>query len=225
MSPGAVIDKALESGLEIMAITDHNSLKNCSAYIQKGAQSGILVVPGVEIQTSEEIHLIALFPDLAAALKFDELIYNSLLPVENKPDFFGDQVIIDADENIIGMEERALINSSLWSLDEAVAEVRFSGGICFPAHVDATAYSLLGQLGFIPPDLNFQTLGVSAKCKLERLRTQYPFTEKYQIVRNSDSHYLEQIGIGYSNFYLEKPSFEEVAFAINRENNRFIQQL
>ncbi|MBN2830135.1 MAG: PHP domain-containing protein [Candidatus Cloacimonetes bacterium] len=223
MSPSAVIKKAIEAGLEIIAITDHNSTKNCSAYIKKGEQAGIVVLPGVEIQTSEEIHLIAVFPNLLIAEKFDRLIYNSLLPIENNPDFFGDQVIIDAEENILGIEERALINSSLWSLDEAVREVRNAGGVCFPAHVDASSYSLLGQLGFIPPDLQFKTLGITAKCKIDRLMAQYPFVKEYQLIRNSDSHYIEQIGTGYSNLYLEKPTFEEIASAINNTDGRFIK--
>jgi len=223
MSPSSVIEKVKESGLDIIAITDHNSLKNCDAYIAKGEEAGIVVFPGVEIQTAEEIHLIGIFPDLEHALLFDAKVFNSLLPVQNNPDFFGDQVIIDKDENILGMEERALINSSLWSLNEAVDAVIEYGGFCFPAHVDATAYSLLGQLGFIPPDLNFKTLGISAKCKVVRLKTNFPLVEKYQLIRNSDSHYLEQIGVGYSEFYIEEPSFGELFKAINLKNNRYIK--
>ncbi len=224
MAPGALIAKAAEAGLEIIAITDHNSLKNCEAYIMVGEKAGIKVLAGVEVQTAEEIHLIGLFPSLEIGMQFDEQIYQSLLPIENNPDFFGDQVIIDSEENIIGIEDRALINSSMWSFDEAVENIRSFGGVCFPAHVDATTYSLLGQLGFVPPNLNFRTLGISAKCKTDRLFESYPFTKEYQLIRNSDSHYLNQVGIGYNYLYLDSPTFEEVSQAINQVNARYIKQ-
>ncbi len=224
MSPIALIDAAIEAGLEIIAVTDHNTLKNCRAYIEKGIEQGITVLPGVEIQTAEEIHLIGLFPNLDVAEQFDQQIYDSLLPIENNPDFFGDQVIVDADENIVGIEDRALINSSMWSFDEAVENVRLNGGVCFPAHVDATTYSLLGQLGFVPPDLELMTLGISAKCKVDRLLEKYPFVKSFQLIRNSDSHYLNQINIGYNELYIESASFDEVAQAIRKTNSRYIKQ-
>ena len=210
MSPDAVMKKAREMELDIIAITDHNSLANCQTYYQVAQQYGIYLLYGLEVQSAEEIHLITLFDDLGTATAFGKIIYDSLLPVANDPEFFGDQVVIDAKDNIIRFEEKALINSSLLPLDEIVKIAKSYNSFIFPAHVDAASYSIIGQLGLIPDYLNFIACGITAKADPKSLTKKYPQLDNYTLIKNSDAHYLKDIGSGYTEFYLDSPTTEEL---------------
>jgi PHP family Zn ribbon phosphoesterase len=220
MSPHAVMRKAREMELDIIAITDHNSLANCNTYHQVAQQYGIYLLYGLEVQAAEEIHLITLFNDLEAAASFGKIIYDSLLPVANDPDFFGDQVVIDAEDNIIKFEEKALINSSLLPLDEIVKIAERHNAFIFPAHVDAASYSIIGQLGMIPDYLNFVACGITAKADPKTLTSQYPQLANYTLIKNSDAHYLDDIGSGYTEFYLDSPTTDELKKACRSEFGR-----
>lgn len=220
MSPSKVAAAALKQNIDIIAITDHNSALNLATYKTVLEKAGIVLIPGIEIQTSEEIHLIALFDCIDSALAFGEKLYDSLLPLENDPDFFGDQVVIDAFENIIKFESRALINSSVWSFDETCKKLMDYDTIVYPAHVNATAFSVIGQLGFIPPDLNFSAVEITAKGNKKQILQQFPFLADYQIIRSSDSHYARDIGSGLTEFFLERPTFQEIKRAITQQDGR-----
>jgi 3',5'-nucleoside bisphosphate phosphatase len=213
MSPLCVIKKAKELGLDIIAITDHNTMANCSAYHRVAEKEDVNFLNGVEIQTAEEIHLIALFDEFANAMSFDRELYDSLLNIPNDPEYFGDQVVVDADENIIRCEDKALLNSSLWSLDEVLIKVEEHNGFCFPAHVDATTFSIIGQLGFIPDSLPIAAVGITAKGKRDVILENYPFLQKFALIRSSDAHYLADIGSGYAMFLLESPTVKEIRMA------------
>ncbi len=220
MSAKSVMKAVKESGISIVAITDHNSLSNCSAYEYHAQQNGIKFIYGVEIQTIEEIHIIALFNKKKEAMNFDKELYQALLPVNNKPDYFGDQVIIDADENIVKFEERALINSVKWSLEETVQILRQMDTFIFPAHIDADTFSIIGQLGFIPPEIEFDALGVSAKCDLQSFLDSHSYLQGKTFLRNSDAHYLDQIGSGYTRFLMQEPTLSEIGFACQKNGAR-----
>ncbi|MCF7919751.1 MAG: PHP domain-containing protein [Candidatus Cloacimonetes bacterium] len=220
MSPQMVISKACERELDIIAITDHNSMANCSAYKEVADKAGIHLLYGMEVQTAEEIHLITLFDAPAAAAAFSEIIYESLLPVANDPDFFGDQVVVDADANIVRIEEKALINSSLLSLEEVLEKAVEYGALIFPAHVDAGSFSIIGQLGMIPSGLPIDACGITAKADHNRLMVQYPQLADYTLIRNSDAHYPEDIGAGYTEFYLDQPTIAELKMACRQECGR-----
>jgi len=225
MDPESVMQTAAKNGISIFALTDHNSLANCPAYAAWAKRFGIAFLYGVEIQTAEEIHLIALFDNTQEAMEFNELLYDSLLPIPNDPDFFGDQVVIDEEGGIVRMEERALINSSVWDLDTAYQQVDSYGGLCFPAHVDATTFSIIGQLGFIPPHLDFAAVSVTANCRIDRLLTTYPWLQKYPLFACSDAHYLADIGKGTTAFYLAAPTVAEIRKAFKKEDNRNYQDI
>jgi len=213
MSPVALVKRAKEMGLDIIAITDHNTMANCSSYHRVAEREDVNFINGVEIQTAEEIHLIALFDESEDALNFDHELYDSLLNIPNDPEYFGDQVVIDADENIIRCEERALLNSSKWTLDEALKRVRKYNGFCYAAHVDAKTYSIIGQLGFIPDDLKLDAVGITAKSNREEILELYPYLKKYALIKSSDAHYLADIGSGYTMFWLEIPTLSEIRMA------------
>ncbi len=222
MAPRALIGRLQACGIDWMAITDHNSMANCPAYAAVATRAGIAFTWGVELQTAEEIHLLVYFDDPLKAQCFGKDLYDSLLPLENRPDFFGDQVIIDENENILGMEQRALINSSRWDLNAAVAKAREQGGYCVPAHVDAGANSILSQLGFIPPDPSFELLGLSARADLNAWLGQHGELADKAFLRCSDAHYLADVGSGSSRVYCQAATAAELALAALRIQDRKI---
>jgi hypothetical protein len=222
MSPQSLIQRLKELNIEWIAVTDHNSLANCPAYATVARQNGIAFTYGVEIQTSEEIHLLAYFDDEFKAMEFDQELYNALLPIPNDADFFGDQVVIDSDENIIRIEERALSNSVIWNIEEAKQMVECYSGFCVPAHIDAFTNSIIGQLGFLPTDLHFSLLGITSGLILDDFITQHPELGEYSFLRSSDAHYLSDLGCGSSRIFVECPSVGELIMAANKVNNRKI---
>ncbi len=223
MSPKNIFAAAKRKNIDLIAITDHNSMKNSSTYYKVAKKMGFAYLFGVEIQTLEEIHIIALFDNQEKALSFDSELYNSLLPIKNNPDYFGDQVIIDENENIIGFEERALINSSSWNYEETILKVRKFDGFCFPAHIDASTYSVISQLGFIPKNPQITAVGITKNCDTKYLVDKFPYLKKYAFIRNSDAHYPNEVGGGYTDFFIKEPTISEIGLAVkNLENRKYI---
>lgn len=223
MSPSNVADQAEKKGIDIIAITDHNACYNLPAYKKVLENKGLVFIPGVEIQTSEEIHVIALFNSIEATLDFGDKLYQSLLPVKNDPDYFGDQVVIDEDENIKRIVDKALINSSTWSFDETFQQLSDYDALVYPAHVDALSFSVIGQLGFIPPHLNINTIEITAKGDINKLLKDFPYLSQYGVIRSSDAHYLDRIGSGFTDFFLEEPSLNEIRKAVLNRDGRLIK--
>lgn len=222
MSPQMVMQRAKEEEIDLIAITDHNTTANCAAYHEAARQARIHFLYGMEVQTAEEIHVVTLFNYGKAADAFAKVIYDSLLPVANDPDYFGDQVVVDADANIVRIEEKALINSSMMTLDEVIAEAHEYGAFVFPAHVDAGSFSIIGQLGMIPPGIDIDCCGITAKADAGNLRSLFPQLADHAMIRNSDAHYLEDIGSGYTEFYIDEPTVEELRKACNGQFGRKI---
>lgn len=223
MSPREVVKQVRKRGIDWMAITDHNSLANCPAYEAVARREGVHFTWGVEMQTAEEIHILVYFDGHFAAREFGNLLYDSLLPLENDPDFFGDQVIIDENESILSMEHKALMNSSVWDLNTAVEKAREHGGYCVPAHIDAQANSIIGQLGFIPEKPEFDLFGITAKADPEALQTSYPQLAGKAFLRSSDAHYLADIGSCYTRLFLGEPSATELAKAAGGLDQRKVK--
>ncbi len=223
MSPSVVINKLIERNVDMFAITDHNSMANYEAYNFHAQKAGIKCFPGIEIQTAEEVHLVALFDDYEKAKKLARQCYLSLMPIENDPDYFGDQVLIDEEENLVGFENRALINSSVWTLEETVEKIRSFDGFCFPAHEDALSFSITAQLGFIPEVLDFSAVGITAKCDKENLFTKFPYFLKYALIRNSDAHYPQDIASGTTEFFIKDRSVKEIELATKGLDGRLLK--
>lgn len=223
MAPQALMQRLKECKIDWLAITDHNSMANCPAYEKVAKREGLSFTWGVEIQTAEEIHVLAYFDDSEAAKNFDKELYESLLPLDNDPDYFGDQVIIDENENILRVEQRALINSSQWDLSTVVERVESFGGLALPAHIDAQANSILSQLGFIPAFPAFSLYGITAGLDVAEWTGQNPFFSDKTLLRASDAHYLGDIGSGYSELYLDSPSVSELQKAAAKLGGRNIR--
>ncbi len=188
MTPNNIVNMAYIKGLDIIAVTDHNSCKNARAVMEAG-KGVIKVVPGMEVTTSEEVHTLCLFPDIDAAEDMDQFVYEHLMKVENQPEIFGRQLIMNSDDEIVGEEEFLLVNAIDLDIYEVSAEVKKRGGIFIPAHIDKTSYSVLSNLGFFPPDLFVDGVEITSRG-LAKFSGQY---EKYGIITDSDAHYLEDI--------------------------------
>ncbi|HPF09279.1 MAG: PHP domain-containing protein [Candidatus Cloacimonetes bacterium] len=225
MSPRALVHKLKEAGIEWFAITDHNSMANCPAYSAVAKKAGLYFSWGVEIQTVEEIHLLAYFDHPQKAQAFDAELYASLLPLLNDADFFGDQVIIDENENILKVEPRALINSSTWDLARAVERIQDYDGFAVPAHIDAMVNSIISQLGFLPPSPEFKVLGITANLELDKYLAENPQLQNKQFMRASDAHYLSDLGNAYCMMNVVQPTIQELILAADCLDGRFIDSL
>ena len=173
----------------VIAVSDHNSARNLPAVCRLGMEQGILVVPAIEINTAEEVHVLSLFPSLEAALDMGEELYAALPAVKNQPDIFGDQLVMDENDCVVDQVEKLLINAVSFSIETAFEKVRQRGGMPIPAHVDKSAYSVLSSLGFLPPELNAYTIEVSPNGVQKGFVL--PGAEKHFVISDSDAHCLE----------------------------------
>jgi PHP family Zn ribbon phosphoesterase len=192
MTPNNIINMALLKGLDAIAVTDHNSAENVEAVMELGHKKGIVVVPGMEVQSKEEVHLLCYFAGLDRVLDFQRRVYNNL-EGENNPDYFGEQLIMDEMDRVIGHNRRLLIGSADLSVEKIVDLVVQEEGRVVPAHVDKKAYSIISNLGFIPPDLDIKSIEVSRPGNIAGLLHQYGQLKGYRIIHSSDAHRLEDI--------------------------------
>lgn len=215
MSPINIITKAKEVGLHVISITDHNMVENCLYANEIGKKFGITVLFGMELQTLEEIHLLAFFDTYNLALAFQEKIYSLLPDIQNDADYFGDQVVVNEENEIIRFENRLLLNSAQISITDATAWIKNHGGVAIPSHIDSPTFSIISQLGYIPDDLPFDALEVRNKEKATELlplimRKDIPF------VSFSDAHYLVDIGKRRIELDLEEPNCTEISGALKK---------
>ena len=193
MTPNNIVNMALLKGLDLIAITDHNSCANVEAVMEAGRNKGLMVIPGIEVQSKEEVHLICLFKKLEKALEFGELIYNSLGNVPNNEELFGKQLILDVSDNVTGKLEKLLLSSSSYSINEIFELVMTYDGICIPAHIDRSSYSIISNLGFIPPGLKLNAVEISKNSSVETVLEKMPYIKNYKHIISSDAHYLWNI--------------------------------
>ncbi len=189
MTPNNIVGMAEILELPVFAVSDHNSAQNLPAVCRLGAEQGILVVPAIEITTAEEVHVLSFFPDLTAALDMGEELYAALPRVANRPEIFGDQLILDEEDRVTGQVEKLLINAVSFSIETVFEKVRQRGGVPIPAHIDKPAYSVLSSLGFLPPELEVHTVEISPRG-LEKGFVP-PGAAPLRIISSSDAHGLE----------------------------------
>ncbi len=192
-TPCNIAGMAAVQGLNIFALTDHNTAKNCPAAMAAAEQYGVLCIPGLEVTTAEEVHVVCLFSSLEAALCFDDEIYHHLIKVKNNTEIFGHQYIYGLNDEIVGEEENLLINATDIEFSKLFPMAEAHGGVAFPAHIDKDAYSLFSNLGFIPPECTFKTVEVKNPAKLTELVGSFPYLNNCMVLTNSDAHYLEHI--------------------------------
>lgn len=193
MSPMNIVNMAILKGLNIIAITDHNSVKNCLPCIEMAKDKDIIIIPGMEIQTKEEVHLLCLFKNIRDALKFEDNIQDYMPKELNNPEFFGEQLIFDEKNNVVDKEERLLIVSANLNINQVFSMVSSLNGAVIPAHIDKRNFSIISNLGFLPLDINITTVEISKNCNREDFINRNRYLEKYNIIINSDAHYLGDI--------------------------------
>jgi hypothetical protein len=201
-TPASVAGMAKVNGLDIVALTDHNTAKNCPAFFEAAKRHGIIAVAGMELTTSEDIHAVCLFENLGDAMRFGEEIEKHRILVENRKDIFGNQIIMDGEDNVIGEEKYLLSNATDISIEGAPELVKSFGGVCFPAHIDRDSNGIISVLGTFPKTPDFSAFELHFKENVEKYVTKYGLSDKTVIV-SSDSHSLSEIRDRENYFLLE----------------------
>lgn len=196
MTPNNIVNMSLIKGLDVIAVTDHNSCGNVRAVIE-AANERLLVIPGMEVETSEEVHVTCYFKTVDDAEKMWSEVKKNYSGIKNKEEIFGEQLYMDSQDNIIGKEENLLVTATKLSIHEVFSLVSSLGGIAVTAHIDRSSYSVISNLGFIPPELDVKTVEITPKNR-EKLENDY---KNYRILSNSDAHYLEDISEPF--YYME----------------------
>jgi len=219
MTPANIVGMASIKNLDVIAVTDHNSCRNCSAVINLAEQNNIIVIPGMELCTMEEVHVLCLFLNLEDALRFNEYVYSKLIKIPNNEKIFGKQQIMDENDNIIGSEPYLLINATEISFDNLGKLMREYGGISIPAHLDKNSNSLLSNLGFIPPDSNFLCAEIKDRNKSEELFRKNPYLVHCNIITNSDAHSLGVMNEPDNFLYSKSKSRKDILEALIEKAN------
>lgn len=227
VTPSAVVARAAELGLELIAISDHNSAENVAAAREAARRLGSsapMVLAGLEVTTAEEAHLLALFEDLGAALTLQAMVYDHLQPGENNPAVFGDQIVANADDEVEEFNPRLLIGATDLAVQELVDRVHALGGLAVACHLDRPAYSLVGQLGMVPPDLALDAVEVSWRGDPEQVRA-WVAGRGLAVITNSDAHALDQMGQAWTEYRMLGPGLAELALALAGREGRAVLDL
>lgn len=210
MTPNNIVNMSLLKGLQIISVTDHNSASNLPAVEKACQNAGLILVPGIELTTYEEIHLLCYFKKLEHALDFSAYIYSNMPSYINRKDIFGDQLVMDENDDILYQESILLSTASCIDFDSAVRIVKESGGCAVPAHVDRSSYSVLTNLGDIPDYLNIGTIEFSRDCCVEEFIKTRKHLSRYKYFISSDAHRLGDILERQTFFEMNALSCEKV---------------
>lgn len=219
MTPANLVGMAFLNGLDAIALTDHNTCKNCKAAMYHGDNYGVTVIPGMELTTAEEVHVVCLFSTLENAMAFDAYVYEHLLPIKNREDIFGKQQIMNEKDEVIGTIENLLINATDIYFDDVFKLVESYDGIAFPAHIDKTSTSLLSNLGFVPPDSNFTCAEIHDFKNLHKIQNEHPYFLHCNMLSNSDAHYLQDIRQAQYQIFAESKAIPDILKAIQTYKN------
>ncbi|MBP5494529.1 MAG: PHP domain-containing protein [Lachnospiraceae bacterium] len=215
-TPGNIVGMAVVKGLDVIALTDHNTCKNCEAAMAIGKEYGITVIPGMELTTSEEVHVLCLFHTLEDAMGFDAFVEPRILQIPNDPKVFGDQFICDENDEVKGTFSNLLISATDISFDRVDDVIKPFNGVMVPAHVDANSFSLTSNLGFVPPDTNFKCFELQKMENLHKLQDANPYLRDCNVIKDSDAHYIEHISEAVNTIYAESNSIDDVLAALTR---------
>lgn len=223
MIPPLIIQEALDLGLNLIAITDHNSTDNIWAVIKAASGTGIYILPGMELQTHEEVHVLCIFDSLEQVEAFQKIVDSSMPPLQNNPDLFGEQFVVDETGDFIRREERLLLTSTSLSIKNALEHVQDLGGILIPAHVNRKAFGLLPTLGLIPEELeNNPVMEISRHITHQKAIETYPQLKNHTIIQSGDVHRLDEF-LGVNYFTLEEPTINELKKAFKKIGGRNFQ--
>lgn len=222
MRPTTIVEVSLRRGLDIIAVCDHNSAENAGAVLRSGQERGLVVIPGMEICSREEVHVLALFESLEQALAMQEFVY-AHLPGTNKPRIFGDQLVVDERDRVIRENPRLLIMATRLLLREIVDQTHRLEGLSVASHIDRPAYGIIRKLGFIPGDLPLDGVEISRRLSVANARERLgAFVGSRPCITSSDAHVPDDIGKAWTSFWLASPRLSEVRMALEGRNRRRI---
>jgi len=221
MTPPAIVKAAVESGLDMIAICDHNSAGNVQA-VQEAARKSpepLVVLAGIEITTSEEAHVLGLFASAEAAMAVGEAVKATLPPVTEISKRFGDQFVMDAEGTTRDEEKTMLSTAASFSLEQAVGLIKSHDGLAIASHVDRPSHSVMSQLGLFPQNVNFDAIEISW-VGIQLGRDMQFRGLGLPMVTSSDSHFLSEIGNGHISLMMKEASFDEFASALKAIEGR-----
>jgi 3',5'-nucleoside bisphosphate phosphatase len=224
MTPKAIVRTAVERELDVIAICDHNSTRNAAATVRSAKDSGLTVIPGIEITSSEEVHILGLFQSDKEAESVQEEIYARLIG-ENQAEIFGYQIVVDENDEVEDLDKRLLIGATTLNCERVVKLIHDFGGLAIASHVDRQGFGIFSQLGFIPAGLKLDGLEISKRTDGGTIRERYPQCRDYSLITSSDAHYLHDIGTAVTVAKMAEPTLEELSKALKNLDGREIVTL
>jgi PHP family Zn ribbon phosphoesterase len=220
MTPRNIIEKAASLGINLIAVCDHNSAENIAATLELGRKHGITVIPGMEITSTEETHILGLFGSLEKSYEMQAVIYEHLQPGDNDEDVFGIQVVVNEEDEVLGFNKRLLIGSTDLPVNRIVDLIHGFGGLAIAGHIDREAFGIIGQLGFIPAGIGFDALEISSRTPVDKAMETFGMYRSIPWITSSDAHELEDIGRRTVGLHLNHATFEELCLALRGVEGR-----
>jgi hypothetical protein len=227
MIPPLIVRRAQALHLDVIAVTDHNSADNAGAVIEAAqaiAGPALTVLPGIEVTTREEVHMLTLFDTLDQVCRLQEIVHAALPPLDNNAELFGEQYVVDATGKYIRTEERLLATATSLSVEQVVAQANALGGICLPAHIDRPAYSIVASLGFVPPQLDIAGVEISSLTTLKKTVKWGAVLSQWGALLNSDAHRLSEMR-ARTRIHVVEPTVAEIRLALARKQGRLVNIL
>ena len=224
MTPNNIVNMSLLNGLDIIALSDHNTCGNVKVTADIAKKSGITFLPAVEVETAEEIHVLCLFADVEKALEFEKQVLVSALPdIQNNESIFGKQQIFDNEDNVVATDPRYLINATTLDIDTIGAIVESFGGVAIPAHIDKSTKSIIAMLGMVDKSMGFNTFELSKNASADYTKTEFSLKDGgYSYVYNTDAHYLYDIAEkGERNYFEIEPPLTPQKIISHLKNGQF----
>jgi len=221
MIPPLIVKYALDKGIALIAIADHNASANAVAVQEAARGTNLTVLPGMELQTFEEVHLLCLFDSLGKLRDWQAIVDAHLPVIANSPDLFGEQFVVDATGEFIRREDRLLATSTNIRFEQAVLDIDQLGGLAIPAHVDRPAFNLFANLGFVPPDTPIPALEISCHITPAHARAKFPQLEGYPLIQSGDVHSMDEF-CGRTVFTLAAPTIPEIKRALLGQKGRAV---
>jgi len=219
MSPRRIVETCKRKHIDIIAICDHNSAENTGAVIRAGENKGISVLPGIEVCSREEVHILTIFKELDQANSMQDYVY-SHLKGENNPELFGYQIVALETDEVVSESPKMLIGATQLGIHTIIDKAHALDGLCIASHIDRRTYGIIGQLGFIPPDLPLDAVEISSQMTADEAKSNLQGIDKLPIIKSSDAHSPQDIGKSVTEFIMLAPTFEELRLAIKGVDGR-----
>jgi hypothetical protein len=223
MYPSAVVEKSIAEKLDIIAICDHNASENMQFVLRLAEGKSLTILPGIEITSSEEVHLLALFDTLDDLKKIQDIIYDHLSGT-NREEVFGCQAIVNDLDEVEGFNDKFLLGATKLPLLDIIHLIHSFGGLAIASHIDRESFSIISQLGFIDQEIPLDALEITRQTGIRGARIKYPELARFPFIESSDAHFIKDIGQGTTTMFLEGGTISELRLAFEHRNGRYIQE-